>query len=163
MAIVDWWISHRSERTRRHCEYRRMKSAHQIGRAFARRWTRQQSSVVRPIEQATDGSCVAIAFRHGLVEGRNMQDAVHLAQCVLSGMSRRAQRPSRRLRRFKAYANLDRAPSHEAARRGVHWMAQQALGDPAGACTLHPDTLAKIRSWFDPGAPPQHPLHRIGG
>jgi hypothetical protein len=162
MAIVDWWHSRRSERTRRQREYRRMRSAHQIGRAFARRWACQLPSVVRPIESAVDDACVAIAFRHGLVEGRNMRDAVHLAQCVLSGMSRGAQRPTRRLRRFKAYAHVDRAGSHEAAFRGIRWMAQQALSDPAGVDPLHPDTLAKIQSWFDPRATPRVPLHVVG-
>ena len=162
MAIVGWWRSRSSERNRRHSEYRRMRSAHQVGRAFARRWSCQQSSTVRPIEQAFDASCVAIAFRHGLIEGRSIRDAVQLAQCVLSGMSRSTHRPTDRLRRFKAYSNLDRATSHEAASRGVRWMAQQALSDPTGAYKFHPDTLAKIRNWSGPTAQLQASLHFVG-
>jgi hypothetical protein len=144
MSITAWWKARIGRRDRRRGDRARLRDAHRYGRRLARQWLAGRGSVVRALTPGAEGSFVAAAFRHGLVEGTSTRDAVEVAQAVLSGMADAARKRSRQPRAGKPSLEASR---RVAAQRGVAWMAEQVLRGVDADFELGQATIEKIRGW----------------
>jgi hypothetical protein len=146
MEFSRWWRSHRASRKARAEREPRLCEARRYGHALARRWLAGPRSAVRSLTPGVDHSLVAVAFRHGLIEGASLSDAAEVAQAVLAGMTEAGRSRARRAP-LRAGHTSHEASRRATAERGVIWMADRVLRGVEDDHRLSRATIEKIRAW----------------